>query len=344
MWLITGGTGLVGRALVRSLIQDNVPVVLLVRKRKRLKTIFQDESNFFTNTLSAKVVLGDLGHLDNLIPHLDSIQGVIHLAATLTAHNQAAFLDTNFRGTQRLHKRLFSHNKALRWIQVSSLAANGPVPFTSEGLDPRFDQNMPISHYGQSKLLADSYLKDVHPSDQLAIVRPGIVFGDEDQAWLPFLKLINKGIEPKWRGAVMPYFSMIDVNHLVHVLRKLMGTPLNQIETLYPAFEKPMHWDQMFNVWKTSLELHSGVKHSTIKLPITPILLKGLGSIFSLLGIVPGLSRTLSASGDKFYEMAAHHWAKDGYSQMADLGLSMPKSGEKHWQACIQSWQNKGWV
>ena len=54
-YLITGGTGLIGKALIAALSQDNVDITVLTRNPKKAKTLLGDHIHFI-DKLTAKEI------------------------------------------------------------------------------------------------------------------------------------------------------------------------------------------------------------------------------------------------------------------------------------------------
>ncbi|KPI13202.1 NAD-dependent epimerase/dehydratase, partial [Actinobacteria bacterium OV450] len=114
---------------------------------------------------------------------------VIHLAAVLWARSWAAFERGNVGVTRTLAQALVqtgtrADGRRPRLVVCSSLAAAGPVLGT--GL-PRCeeDQPAPVSWYGRSKLAAEHAAAEVADRVDVVVVRPPIVYGPGDRAFVP---------------------------------------------------------------------------------------------------------------------------------------------------------------
>lgn len=345
-WMITGTTGFIGRALLNSLIQepfslDSNKFILLVRSAQKLY------ANLKADGISQlpdhfRVVEGDLHHLEKLKPHVKEITHVMHIAGLIDAKHKHPLFSTNLIGTQNLHQLLQAKtSRRLKWIQVSSIAANGPIDMSRAQRDPSRDQNVPTSWYGSSKLQADHYLREAHRAQDLIIVRPPAVFGKEDTAWLPLLRLIRRGIIPFWTGSHVPNFSFIDVTLLVETLRILMASPHPTGESLYPTFEKPLSWNQMMNLTRGVM---SKGQRFQIPIPLSYGLCKLASKTFDALNTLPLIRRWVTVSGDKVRVISAGHMVKDGGAQLRTLGLCVPQDASTPWQTCVRHWLDSGLV
>ena len=345
-WLITGATGFIGGVLLRCLIQDaktqpGDSYVLLVRDMGRLDRVLQGASL----PPQFHVVAGDLHQLEGLGPYVSDITGVLHIAGLINAKREQDFQYTNVDGTQYLHQYVMQAATARRtcgrrvkWIQISSIAANGPVQMVPEERRADVDQDRPASWYGQSKLDADNYLRQSHPPEDLIIVRPPAVFGKEDRAWISIMKLIKKRFLPVWVGKTCPYYSFINSDVLVKTLRVLMTWDRPIAESVYPTFQQPAHWNQMMTLTQSVLS------NSRVYFPI-PLsfgMLRVASKTVDLLGSLPGIERLLPISGDKIRLVSSGHLVKDGGKQLQQLGIDVPKDLTVSWKECISYWQTTG--
>jgi nucleoside-diphosphate-sugar epimerase len=343
-WLITGATGFIGQVLVkewlRSVGRPEQALILLVRNRSKLEHVFVKQGLDLRDP-RVQVVEGDLHQTENLRPWVSKLHGVVHLAGCVSAHARETFDRVNFEGTYRLHQLLKQQTALgqIKWIQVSSIAANGPVHLVDSERDPSRDQDHPISWYGRSKFKADAYLRSHHPSHQRVIVRPPVVFGEVDRAWIPFMKILLKGWMPVWKGRVIPYFSMIDERTLVKVLLALMARGQPHSQTLYPTLNEPVHWNQLMRVWK---DLLLGPKRSIRSFPVYPVCLKPLEIVLSVASRFKAMGEGLPLTSDKVREMRHSHWVKDGGRQVEALGVGVPAQAGDEWKRCIEAWRSQG--
>ncbi|MFZ3089130.1 MAG: NAD-dependent epimerase/dehydratase family protein [Nitrospirota bacterium] len=147
MILVTGGTGFLGRNLLKKLIHEKILFRCLVRDRKKI----DDNSR-------VEIIEGDIldrGILDKATKDVDT---VIHLAAIIKSGDNSDLVRVNVDGTRNLVDACIT-NGVKRIIYISSLDA---------GLK---DTNI----YGKTKAIAEDIIKSSN-IDHI-ILRPALVYG-----------------------------------------------------------------------------------------------------------------------------------------------------------------------
>jgi uncharacterized protein YbjT (DUF2867 family) len=183
---ITGGTGFVGRTLLRLAGCAGWRVNALTRAPQ------QDQNGVAWVTGS----LDDVASLDALIA---GAVAVIHVAGVTNAADRAGFASGNVSGTQAM---LAAAQRAgvKRFIHVSSLTAREPA----------------LSNYGWSKAEAEKLV--AASALDWTIIRPPAVYGPGDTDHLDMFKAAKLGIMPlPPRGRI----SEIEVSDLARLLLAL---------------------------------------------------------------------------------------------------------------------------
>ena len=164
-WLITGGCGFIGTALIRRLLEDGGQVIRVV---DNLTTGTRDDLRQVSNfrEISRDSVFGDAQHVELIVGNIleDDLAVVasrgcdiiIHLAANTgvgpSVENPRADLLANVLGTFN-YLEAARINKVPRFVFASSSAPVGEVePPIHEELAPH-----PVSPYGASKLAGEGY-------------------------------------------------------------------------------------------------------------------------------------------------------------------------------------------
>ncbi len=184
--LVTGGTGFIGRPLVKALIQKGYQVKVMSRKTG-----------------------GDLGNLGFLNKELNGIEAVFHLAA-IAGQKQGIswneYQKVNFQYTENLLKAAVA-NKVKRFIFCSSIQAARPVNF-----------------YARSKLMAEKAVQK--SSLDWIIVRPGLVYGPEKGGGVWRLtQVVRQGIFPLVaRG--QKKLAIIFIDDLVRLFLKTLSSKI----------------------------------------------------------------------------------------------------------------------
>lgn len=183
--LVTGGTGFIGSHLMERLVQEGHQVSSVAKDRL---------NSVFLESLNVELVLGDLNDGLDLDAMLEGVERIYHLAGAVRARSSKDFYEGNYLMTKNfINICARSCNKLKRFVYVSSLAAAGPSlngkPVKEE------DPFHPVSHYGQSKMLAE--LEVLRYSDRMpiSIVRPSGVYGPRDREMLQYFLMIKKNIQ-----------------------------------------------------------------------------------------------------------------------------------------------------
>ena len=184
---VTGGTGFVGRHLLRIAVADGHDVRALTRSP-------QPEQPGVT------WIAGDLAHPGDLCAGADA---VIHLAGVINARDRAGFDTGNVAGTATILAAAAAADIG-HFVHVSSLAARQPG----------------LSAYGASKAAAEAVIK-ASPLPW-SMVRPPGVYGPGDRETLLLFQLAKRGlgVVPA-RGRV----SMIEVGDLARALLAVAAAP-----------------------------------------------------------------------------------------------------------------------
>ncbi len=148
--LITGGAGVVGRALCRELLGRGVEVRVLTLPGDPLAKTLPPE---------VEVFYGDVTDRGSLEPAFSGVDTVFHLAAILLSTVPDAFAKINAGGTRNVVECCEAAG-VRRLLYVSSISVTYPV----------------LTPYGQSKLAGESLVKQ--SGLDWTIVRPTLVIGD----------------------------------------------------------------------------------------------------------------------------------------------------------------------
>jgi UDP-glucose 4-epimerase len=204
--LITGGTGFVGKRLVKSLLQDNKSLTLLSRSiQPNVKTIICDFE-------SEKIPKNAMNGIDTVF-HLAGYTHDNHKDSKVNHLYQKINVDTSI---QLLYLAISSGVK--RFVFVSSVKAGGSAEKGKVMTEK--DQNIPEGIYGMTKRDAEVQLVEIacKSSIHLSIVRPSLVYGPDLKG---NLSAMFSGIKKGWFPP-LPYNrnrrSLIHVDDLVRAL------------------------------------------------------------------------------------------------------------------------------
>jgi len=204
--LVTGATGFVGSALVRTLLQAGQRVRALVRPTSRLDNL---------RGLNVEMAVGDLCAPETLTAAVQGCRGVFHVAADyrLWVRHPSEIYATNVRGSRNL---LVAAARAgvQRVVYTSSVATLG----THKDGSPA-DEETPVAyedmigHYKRSKFLAEHKVCALAKAQKLdvVIVNPAAPVGPRDIKPTPTGRLILDAA----RGRMPAYVDTgLDIVHV----------------------------------------------------------------------------------------------------------------------------------
>ena len=165
MILITGGTGFIGRALVRQLFDSGYPVRTLLRPSPRTPRL--------PKGVPVEVAVVGLGDVRGLRAALRDVDTVIHLAGSEHDGRNANLLGTDIQGTRNLAQAAKSAGVD-RFIYLSHIGADRASAF-------------PVH---KAKGIAEEHIRKSGVPH--TIVRSSIVYGPEDHFTTNFASLIRR--------------------------------------------------------------------------------------------------------------------------------------------------------
>jgi dihydroflavonol-4-reductase len=204
--LVTGATGFVGSAVVRTLLDAGQRVRALVRRTSRLDNL---------RGLEVETVVGDLCAPETLAAAVHGCRGVFHVAADyrMWVRRPSEIYATNVRGSRNL---LLAAARAgvQRMVYTSSVATLGTTRDGSPADEETSAsyQDM-IGHYKRSKFLAERKVRalaKIHELD-VVIVNPAAPVGPRDIKPTPTGRMILDAA----RGRMPAYVDTgLDIVHV----------------------------------------------------------------------------------------------------------------------------------
>lgn len=181
--LVTGATGLTGKAIVNELIKNNHQVVALYRAGS-------DRSGAGFNSAPVEWREADLLDIVALKEALTDVEYVIHTAATVSfipKHQQQMF-DVNVKGTANLVNSCLEAG-IRKLCHISSVAALGPANSKKQarGVRIEIDENnhwedsSENSNYAKTKYLSELEVwRGIAEGLNAVIVNPSVIIGEGD--------------------------------------------------------------------------------------------------------------------------------------------------------------------
>jgi len=208
--LVTGAAGFVGSHLAEALAGQGHDVTCLLRPGSKPRWL-----------AGKPLAIADCGmdSSEAMAAVVERSEVIYHLAGVTKARNPQGYYDGNTTIAHNLADAILCHGQNIRAvIGISSQAAAGPHPGPgglSEDAPPQ-----PVSHYGFSKLEAENILLSLKDKVQVGIVRPPMVYGPRDHAFLPLYSGARFGFFPI-PGSRRTMMSIIHVSDLVRGILQL---------------------------------------------------------------------------------------------------------------------------
>lgn len=209
--LVTGATGFVGGAVVRTLCRAGFPVRALVRPGRDYRPL---------EALGVEMLVGDLRDAASLQRALQGCRCVFHVAADyrLWAPDAASMYATNVEGTRALMEAALAAGVA-RIVYTSSVATLG-LPFQGGAGDedtPVTLQDM-IGPYKRSKFLAEATVRRLVATQGLpaVIVNPATVIGAGDWQPTPTGRMIVRAAAGRMPAYVDTGLTLVNVEDVAH--------------------------------------------------------------------------------------------------------------------------------
>ena len=235
--VVTGGAGFIGSHLIEALRARGDAVVCVERPGASRRWLEGLDLSYSDSGLADPRALARA---------CDGADVVFHLAGLTEARAPADYYAVNTEGTACVLRAAATHNgSAPRVIVMSSIAALGPCR-NGEALAPD-TVPFPISHYGHSKLLAETVVHAYADRVPTVVIRPPSVYGPREKAVLKFFRLVRRGVALTI-GAWDRELSLIYVTDLVQGLLAAATSPRAVGRTYCLAHPEPVSWGRIADV------------------------------------------------------------------------------------------------
>lgn len=173
MILVTGGTGFIGTALIKRLLEQGHEV--------RLFKWYKEKVDFPVT----EVVEGDILDMESLKKACKGVDKVVHLAGVVSyTMPREEIFKINVQGTKNV---LNACKNSKRFVLASSVSVYGP----RRGLIDEDAPTNPMNNYGASKLEAEEAV--LESGLDYAIVRMAPIYGAGSPQWLKNMKMLEDG-------------------------------------------------------------------------------------------------------------------------------------------------------
>lgn len=297
---VTGGTGFVGRALSKALLEKGFAVRVITRKKP---------AAMMDNTAYAEA---DFSDVDSLKRALSGADAAVHLAAALFCRSKEDFMRANAGGTANLAAAAGATPTLRKLVYISSLAAGGP----SSAEAPRTEgmKDAPVSFYGLSKLEGEKAVKGF--SGSFVILRPPIIYGKKDSGFSKIAEWVKKGVMVN-AGSAGGRFSFVYLDDLVNAILAALETSKFDGGTFYVCESRSYAWKDFIAMLAAGM----GVK-MPLMLSLPPRAVHAIGWLYEAVTAVTGAEPMMNR--DKAREASAPNWT-------ASPALWEKTSGSSDW-------------
>lgn len=248
MILVTGGTGLIGSAVLREVsTHDGRAAVGTVR------------SPIDSSSSLRLVCVGELHSQTNWSDVLSGVSAVVHTAARVHVMRDTAtepiaeFRRVNVEGTANLARQAAAAGIG-RFIFLSSIKVNGEITETGHSFHPD-DPPAPSDAYAISKFEAEQTLRRiaVDTGMEVVIIRPPLVYGSGVTAnFRAMMRLIHQGV-PLPLGAIHNQRSLIALDNLVDCIKICISHPAAANQTFLVSDGEDLSTTQLLRRLGTAL-------------------------------------------------------------------------------------------
>jgi nucleoside-diphosphate-sugar epimerase len=334
--LVTGASGFIGSHLVRKLLERGEQVRAFVRDPSGGERLEER---------GVRLAQGDVTDLDSLRRAVSRASVVFHLAGVTKAFTGRQFYEVNRRGVSNVLRTCAEQESPPVLVIVSSLAAVGP---TNGRLHEESDEPQPVSLYGRSKRAGERVAEKYSGQVPTTIVRPPIVFGEQDRASFEMFKTIAvSGIHPV-PGFVPKNYSVIHADDLVEVLilaaergKRLPADASKAVGAgtgyYFASCDEHPTYYQLGRLIGEALG-----RRYTLTIPFGPQVVRAVGAFGELAGRFRGQPAVMN--WDKAREAMAGSWTCSAQKAKQELGFALPCSLSERLRQTAQWYRDAGWL
>lgn len=251
--LLTGGSGFLGKALVKAFEYNGIKVIAPVRNKLVGSTELVQYTNF-----------KDISHIAKDESIFKDVDVFIHTAAV--AHSKGvkeeSYDEINNKLTITLAKAAAKYNLK-RFIFISSIGVNGisnNYPFNVD------DNPNPVEAYSISKYKAEIELKKIAKNTdmEIVIIRPPLVYGKNAPGNFGTLLRLAKKNLPLPLGAINNKRSFVALDNLIDLIVTCIGHPRAANQTFLISDDESISTSNLLK----KLTLASGKKPCLLPIPV----------------------------------------------------------------------------
>ena len=221
---VTGASGLVGLQLIKLLNDSHIPIVAAVRATTKIGPLLDEVAR---SSGRLKIVTTELSDEGGLSTAMSGCDVVVHAAATIDPNGQGKELrKVNVDGTRHVLNAAI-HCGVKHFIHISSLSV-----ITGEDDQFKVTEDEPLRRcrepYANSKIDAEEIVMAQVNGGTINVtaLRPGFIYGPNEQAWMPRLIDALKKRRALIIGDGSKETNVIYVENLCRAIRLAMLNPV----------------------------------------------------------------------------------------------------------------------
>ncbi|RMF35148.1 MAG: NAD-dependent epimerase/dehydratase family protein [Chlorobiota bacterium] len=267
---------------------------------------------------------------------LGNATAVIHTAGVIAARSMEEFMEGNRGVTERMLAATgnVAASGFQRFVHISSLAVCGPSP----SLDQPMTEDSPlrpITPYGVSKKAAEEAVRAWGERLPITIIRPPAVYGERDQATLPFFQAIRRGVIPLI-GFSSKWISLIHIRDLARGIVDALESNATVGKTYFISSEDFYTWKQI----GTTAAAVMGSKAIPVVIPHALVL--AIAALSGWIGHLQGKAPVLDYH--KGRDIIQRYWICSSERARTDFGYRQELSLERGIAETIEWYTEHGWL
>jgi nucleoside-diphosphate-sugar epimerase len=241
--LVTGGTGFLGSALIRQLVNEGAHVRTVVRHPER--------NRLLADLPNVEIIAGDLAQPLSLVNALAGCRFVFHVAVSYGDLDEQRRV--NVDGTRHL-VQMSSQVGVQRLIHISSLAVYG---YQVRGLVTEDTPLKPsIEPYSTTKAQAESMVRQYAGDMSYSIVRPGAIYGVNSDMWTHTMFAIARRVPLLFIGDGNGHVPLVYVDDLVDLITLCATHPNAHKQVFNAVYAQPHTWREFLGEYAKLVNNH----------------------------------------------------------------------------------------
>lgn len=341
--LITGASGFIGSFLVEEGLRKGFQVWAGMRKSSSKKYVSDPRVRFIELDFSNPEILEK--QLSQHMQEYGAWHYIIHAAGATKCVDREDFFRTNFHGTRHFVDTLVHLGMIPRqFIFISSLSVYGAVrekavhkpEFAPWIYEPIRDEDTPSPNtaYGQSKLMAEEYIRKI-PDFPYVFLRPTGVYGPREKDYFLMAQSIARhsdftvGFQPQ-------EITFVYVKDLVQIAFRTIETGIVR-KAYFVSDGQVYHSTDFSELIKKELGIKWLIR---IKAPI--YILRAICNISEFFSKKTGKASTLNK--DKYHILCQRNWQCDIEPARRELGYKPEYPLKRGVHETISWYKKEGWL